>query len=121
MSFYAYRQNNSGGSFDFDREQGHGVLVFIEANNLKQANALAQAAGLYFDGCYKGIDCRCCGDRWGEPWDGPEETPTYNGCELSAGTRWEDVPHEKWDRRWGEDEPYAYIHYLDGRIEATLI
>jgi len=67
--WFTYRQNNSGGSFDHFPEDGIGIVVFMEANDRNHANARAERLGLYFDGCAKGADCSCCGDRWSEPWD----------------------------------------------------
>ena len=60
--FYHFRQNNSGGSFDIDSKVT--VNVIIEAESAAHANELAQVVGIYFDGCYNGTDCTCCGDRW---------------------------------------------------------
>lgn len=83
--FYSYRQNNSGGYFEFNDEEGITIEVIVEANSVQQANALANSIGLYFDGVDSGIDCSCCGDRWSEPWredDAEESLPTesyYDG------------------------------------------
>ena len=61
--WYVYHQNNSGGSFVHDPENGIGYEVIVEASSAKQADALASAIGLYFDGAG---DCSCCGNRWSE-------------------------------------------------------
>lgn len=58
MAWFNFRQNNSGGYFI----GAHYVL--IEADNAEEANAIAQANGIYFNGCEAGQDCNCCGDRW---------------------------------------------------------
>jgi hypothetical protein len=58
MSYFKFRQNNSFGHFNGT------PLVFIQANNAKAANAIAQDNGIYFNGVADGIDCDCCGDRW---------------------------------------------------------
>lgn len=58
MPYYAYSQNNS-----FGRWEGP-VGVVVEADTPGQADALAETAGVYFDGCEDGRDCPCCGDRW---------------------------------------------------------
>ena len=67
MKLYEFTQNNSGGYFEVDDKVCH--RVFIEADNAMEANEIAQELGIYFDGCDKGIDCPCCGDRWYEVWD----------------------------------------------------
>jgi len=62
MSFFTYRQNNSGGSFV---ENEHvNIFVIIEADSAKQADNKAKSIDIYFDGCENGTDCHCCGDRW---------------------------------------------------------
>ena len=60
--FYKFSQNNTGGSFEVDDKLCH--RLFIEAENAKTANKKAKELGAYFNGCYKGLDCDCCGDRW---------------------------------------------------------
>lgn len=64
MKFYEFRQNNSGGNFHISEEAGIGPSVIIEATSAEEANAKAEAIGIYFDGCDIGRDCDCCGDRW---------------------------------------------------------
>ena len=58
MSYFKFNQNNSFGHFSGT------PLVFIQADNAKAANAIAQDNGIYFNGVADGIDCDCCGDRW---------------------------------------------------------
>ena len=65
--FYTFRQNNSGGRFKQNNEVD--IKVVIEANNAEHANKRAEEIGIYFDGCSKGIDCPCCGDRWYEVYE----------------------------------------------------
>lgn len=62
--FYHFSQNNSGGSFDFDKNDGITHHVVIEAVSAESANKKLQDIGGYFDGCDTGRDCSCCGDRW---------------------------------------------------------
>jgi hypothetical protein len=58
MPFFTFQQNDSGGFFDgFE-------TVIVEAANADEANDVALEYGVYFDGCYDGRDCDCCGDRW---------------------------------------------------------
>lgn len=79
MKFYSYIQNNSGGGY-----VGPHVLI-VEARNAAEANLVAQTHGVYFDGCYRGLDCDCCGDRWHEQWfdeDGFDEPGVYESGNL---------------------------------------
>ena len=62
LRWFEYRQNNSGGSFVSNDEVSH--FVFIQAESTDAANKKAEEVGIYFDGCDKGWDCDCCGDRW---------------------------------------------------------
>jgi len=68
--WYAFHQNNSHGVF-----QGPAALVNIEADSPDEANLIALKGDIYFDGCYAGDDCDCCGDRWYpvNEYDGQEE------------------------------------------------
>ena len=69
MTFYRFRQNNSGGAFE-----GPAINVYIEASDDTEANMLAETHGLYFDDDYS-VDCKCCGTRWSpaDEWDACEE------------------------------------------------
>lgn len=40
IMFYTFNQNNSGGSFDFDKARGITHYVIIEANSVEHANKL---------------------------------------------------------------------------------
>ena len=62
LKFYEFGQNNSGGSFSVDEKLCHRLI--IQAYSEKEAIGIAEDMGVYFDGCEKGIDCDCCGDRW---------------------------------------------------------
>ena len=64
MSYFFYRQNNSGGWFDTDDKVC--MCVIVEAQDAEHANAFAESIGIYFNGCDSGDDCECCGDRWYE-------------------------------------------------------
>ena len=76
--FYLFVQNNSGGSFHIDAEQGIGVNVAFEANSEEEAIERAKNV-IYFDGVSKGIDCGCCGDRWSAcTWDEAETVEELN-------------------------------------------
>ena len=108
--FYEFRQNNSGGSFNYNERAGITTLVIIEAESAKQANERAENdLGLYFDGCAIGADCSCCGDRWHsvDECDG-NKTPSMYGRPL-----------EQWDRGVGpcfSERFDVAIHYADGTM-----
>ena len=95
MPYFTYRQNNSGGVFC-----GPAINVIIKAKNAKKANKKAKEAGLYFDGCRKGRDCSCCGDRWYEAWENEtgDETPNIYG-----------TPVEEYDEVWATDKVPSFI------------
>jgi hypothetical protein len=61
--FYSFGQNNSGGSFQSDKN-GLTHWVIIEADCADEANSKAEDLGIYFNGCDNDRDCSCCGDRW---------------------------------------------------------
>lgn len=67
--FYTFHQNNSGGVFE-----GPARNVIVEATSPEEANRIAQNHDVYFDGCDKGWDCSCCGDRWYPQWSCDEGT-----------------------------------------------
>jgi hypothetical protein len=94
--FFHYRQNNSGGSFDYDDARGIGIDVWVEAMDPMQADDRAERIGLYWNGCDDGRDCPCCGDRW---------YPTYG--------KGEDEP----DTAGSYPDEMVYVHRLDGNIE----
>lgn len=106
--FFTFNQNNSGGHFDLDKDEGISQYVIIEANSARQANSLALGIGLYFDGVSKGHDCECCGDRWYEQWndtDGDNSPLIYGESPVKVNSMFMDE---------GET---GCIHYLDGRKE----
>lgn len=65
MPIYEYRQNNTGGTF-VNNEQVS-ICVLIVADNVWEANHIADTIGIYFNGVQAGRDCACCGDRWSDP------------------------------------------------------
>ena len=58
MTYFTYRQNNSGGVFT-----APAINVVIKADTAQEAEAIALANGIYFDPMFE-IDCECCGERW---------------------------------------------------------
>lgn len=87
MSFYTFRQNNSGGAFT-----SPAINVSVEADSADEANDIAESHGVYFDDDYD-FDCKCCGQRWyrATEWDACAEPR-----EPSTGDQWfadtDDVP-----------------------------
>ena len=107
--FYTYSQNNSGGVFHHDFDVGIAECVIIEAESLEAANRKAKSIGIYFNGCSKGLDCNCCGDRWNEPWDDEgNEVPTHFHRNVLADGAKRSFVGEKYS---------TAIHYADGRME----
>ena len=108
--FYQFSQNNSGGSFDFDKFNGITIYVIIEADSADEANSIAESIGIYFNGCNDGIDCGCCGDRWSSQWrddNGDSEPCVYS------------TPVAQVDPHWASDKgnQSVCVHYKDGRKE----
>lgn len=105
--FFIFDQNNSGGRFVIDSDAGIGHIVFIEAQNAKEANIRAVSAGIHFDGVDDGTDCECCGDRWRRVYD------SECGCKNNL----EEIM-EWLNDRYGSypGDRVTYIHYLDGSI-----
>lgn len=101
MSFYTYRQNNSGGSYNNDLKSGIVRYVIIEANSADHADEMAEDIGLYFDGCDDDRDCPCCGDRW------------YRTYESEA-TEQPELYGELVGEKEGTD---IAVHYLDGTFK----
>ena len=112
--FYHFNQNKSGGSFSFDEDYGITHHVIIEAGNLEDAITKAEQIGIYFDGCYKGYDCDCCGDRWHEPWkDDGKETPMIYSTPVKDYLKGDKYPPMLWMDKGKE----ICVHYKDGRKE----
>jgi len=110
--FYEFSQNNSGGSFDVDKDVCH--RLFIEATNAEQANGIAQNLGVYFDGCDSGMDCDCCGDRWYEA----DDYDVVDLKKLSVSYKTELTTIEDYAQlladEYGWTTPDARVFYLSG-------
>lgn len=103
--FWTFNQNNSGGSFDFQPNDGITHFVIIEANDITHAMQRALDIGLYFNGCESGMDCSCCGDRWYKPYgDGDEQPMVYDQPAANA---------RGW--AWMKKGKEICVHFLDGR------
>lgn len=102
--FYHYSQNNSGGSFDFDKEVGITHHVVIEAESAVTANRKAEGIGLYFDG---DGDCPCCGNRWHEAYgEGTQEPSVYD---RALG-----VEYKKHRGGWMKEGYETVVHFANG-------
>lgn len=108
--FFDFRQNNSGGSFDFDENAGISVNVIVEAMNKEHAISRASEIGLYFDGSG---DCSCCGNRWSDYLDSGTDKPTIYGMPIEEYVTTNTF---KW---MGKGKPEVFIHYLDGKIKGA--
>jgi hypothetical protein len=82
MKIYCFDQNNSGGNFIDDENNGLGYRVYIEAIDADHANSIAEKIGIYFGGVGLGYDCECCGDRWYSvnEYDAVEKVPEFANC-----------------------------------------
>lgn len=108
MPFFDYSQNNSGGGFDVDDDEGISVYVIIEADSADEANSKAEDIGLYFDG--QG-DCSCCGNRWYSADGSGDAVPSIYGEPVS------DRDFEAgYGTKWNKTGPEAFVHFADGLI-----
>lgn len=98
--FWTLKQNNSGGFFDHDEENGVGYAICVEAADV--AHAEARLKGI-IDRYGASASCPCCGDRWSfwlDDDDGYPQPGMYGPDDPLRGS-------------WGLP---SYVHYLDGRI-----
>jgi hypothetical protein len=110
MKFFTYRQNNTGGSFEYNAEQGISTSVIIEAESADKANEKAEAIGLYWNGVDDQSDCECCGDRWYPTSDEGDEVPSVYGMPVHLLT----VKNEL--MKWNKNGYECFVHYADGKI-----
>jgi hypothetical protein len=88
MTYYMFRQNNSGGSF-----RTPAINVIVEASSKDEANYLAtEYSDVYFGGIG---DCSCCGDRWYplDEWD--EGYDTLDDAKAAI---------YDWDAEWAKED-----------------
>lgn len=110
MPFYCYDQNNSGGSFDFDKNLSCSVIV--EAANADEANSKAKDIGIYFNGSDNDRDCSCCGDRWNSV---DEYNAKLQPCRDDTPVFVNETNKQySWSVRKGTYK--AIVHYADGTI-----
>jgi hypothetical protein len=105
--FFEFNQNNSGGHFVYDEDNGITHIVIIEAEDAEQATITAEKIGLYFDGLG---DCPCCGERWSPLWydEKGTDTPTVYGQPVNEYTS---------SITWMEPGREIVVHFMDGRKE----
>ena len=111
--FYEYRQNNSGGIFDYDSNAGISVTVYVEAYSPEQANCRAEEIGLYFDGYG---DCDCCGARWiaKSYWGSTVEAVPAKDEVL---VRDDNADHYSFIHKWRKEGEYdTFVHPLNGEF-----
>lgn len=122
MSFYEFSQNNSGGQWDVDDKLCHRVI--IEADTYGEAERMAKDLGVYFDGCDKGLDCNCCGDRWYSGNIIDLNRINDKGYEVSVFDRIGN-PEKLWQTKYGKyeiaenpkwNDGFAFRHF-EGKIK----
>ena len=92
MSYFKFRQNNSFGHFVGT------PLIFVQADNAADANAIAQQNGIYFNGVADGVDCDCCGDRWYRPESPITREEVDELIEVRTGPdaiKWDEWPSQE--------------------------
>lgn len=102
--FFTYRQNNSGGRYEYDDQLS--AYVIVEAKNAEEANKRAEELGIEFD-----EGCETCGDRWSraDDYDG-EKVPMVYDRDVSGG-----VYQVRGSAK--RSVPVAgYIHYYDRKV-----
>lgn len=100
--FYTMDQNNSGGYFEIDQNDGICEIVVIESINTKDASNKA----VDLTECYSDY-CVCCGERWDVDFydDDGTDVPMLYGKEIT-----DDYSGTMFRSR-------VAIHFLDGTIK----
>lgn len=111
--FFTFNQNNSGGSFDYDKDRGITHYVIVEGVDKTHAVARAEEIGLYWDGCSSGRDCDCCGDRWYVPYDDGSEFPEVYGQDIRKNGAYK----KEYGSGWMDEGREVAIHPITGPIE----
>lgn len=105
--FYTFNQNNSGGYFETDKNDGIAEYVIIEGASVREVQS--KARDLFNN--YSNY-CECCGERWSTSWidedDGKDEPMIYSEPV-------EDFILNKEKNSWFNKS--AAIHYYDGTIK----
>ena len=106
MTFYTYRQNNSGGSFIINDTLT--VNVIIEAPSPRMADAKMEDLGADFS---RGYDCSCCGNRWDTARGEGDDTP------LIYGSPPEEYLTQPYTTLWAPPGRNVVIYYLNGETK----
>lgn len=91
--FYEFTQNNSHGYFEVDDKVCYKLL--IEADDSYDAKTKAEELGCYWNGVLFGIDCPCCGDRWGS-------CEKIDSERLKSYTVWDYASKSNWRKKYGK-------------------
>lgn len=111
--FYEFSQNNSGGYHVVDDKLCN--RLFIEADSRDEATAKAEELGCYWDGVAEGIDCPCCGDRWGMCDEVDIEKYSTEGYGVSVYGGIYKSAEDKWMERCGRYEILVNPTWTEGR------
>lgn len=116
MTWYEYRQNNSGGFFNYDPKNGLSVKVYIEADSVREADERARSLGMYFDGVEDGADCSCCGNRWpSAEYGSTAKTPPEKNEPMAERTFYSKLNSSVSNIKWmKEGEAEVFVHPKDG-------
>ena len=101
--FFTFHQNNSGGHYVIDQENGVAEIVIIEAESAKDAWRKLETIGEKVCGMFN--FCGCCGERWSDYMDdddGSKEPMIYG------------KPVESFVSEW--DNQTAFVHRIDGQL-----
>lgn len=102
--FYNFDQNNSGGYFINNDENGVCEEVIIEAESAKKAWEKLNEIGNKVDGFFD--FCNCCGERWYNYLSDDEGTTSP----MIYGELIENTEKSMFRNR-------CYVHYLDGTFK----
>lgn len=112
LNWYHYRQNNSGGSFDYDAQNGISINVYVQAAGPSEADDLAQEAGVYFDSA---LDCNCCGARWNRARDFCVVEQGQIPAEGEELIRDDNDSNARFVTKWLKDGQFeSFVHFADG-------
>jgi len=107
--YYIFHQNNSGGFFDYNEQNGISSVLAVEATSEKKAQAIFNAI---IEKNGQSDSCDCCGERWSD-WVG-DSFFLIEGVVQHANEQLFDCLGN--DRNGNARFRY-FIHHLDGRIE----
>lgn len=105
--FWSFSQNNSGGYFVEDKQNGVNEEIIIEAKNAKDAWKRLEEIGSKVDGFFN--YCGCCGERWSNWLDDNDGTsePTHFGTPLDKVKK-------------GMFRGGCFVHYYDGTFKEFI-